>query len=237
MAERLDDHIYVMAADQPAYSTQVHHIEGPQHRVVAKDPSGSTAGFMEYAHKDGELHPRTTSTGLYVGKGHDRDTVTSHMMHAMHAAHPGVPLHDSSTSEPVAKPKPKIYYHGTTVPDVTHVLPASAHGQGVTFRSDTSADHAYATTSHKDAWNYAEKASEIHGGGRPRVYQVRPIGGHKNVEPDPAWDERTGRSRGNNESDHRSKHGFEVVREMKMPKDIHENGLWRDGADPADLDR
>jgi hypothetical protein len=238
MSEQMNDHIYVMAAEQPAYRTEVYHLEGPHHRVVSRTPDGTMAGYMEYKHQDGKLHPRTTDTGLYIKKDHDRDAVHQSLMGGMRAEHPGSEVYDPSKEPPPppAKKKPKIYYHGTTVPNVTHILPAGAHGQGVTFRSDTDSGYAYATTSHQDAWRYAEKASDIRGGGRPRVYQVRPIGGHQNVEEDPSRDAH-GNLRGNYENDHRSRHGFEVVREMKMPQHIYDHGMWRDGADPEDLYR
>jgi predicted GNAT family acetyltransferase len=133
--------------------------------------------------------------------------------------------HDPASEKPAEPPKAarRTYYHGTTVPDVTHILPAAQHGKGVVFHSDTSPEHAYASTDLKDAWNYAQKAYDHKMNGRPRVYQVRPIGGHKNVEKDPEWDDVTGRHRGNNESDFRSKHGFEVVREMKPPKHMRDS--------------
>lgn len=138
--------------------------------------------------------------------------------------------HNATHYDPVAdappppKAKPKIYYHGTTQPDVTHILPAVRHNQGVMFPSVTSNEHAYATLNKDTAWHYAALANDITGG-KPRVYQVRPIGGHKNVEADPHYDER-GNARGNFEDDHRSKHGFEVVRELKTPQHVHDSFDW-----------
>lgn len=123
------------------------------------------------------------------------------------------------------RPKRRVYYHGTTVEDVTHVLPASAHGGHVTFPHVTSREHAYATTDQHDAWEYAQKAWAASGKGRPRVYQVRPIGGHQHVEKDPSHDQ-YGNSRGNNENDVRSKKGFEVVREVKWPKHMGDPEEW-----------
>jgi rifampin ADP-ribosylating transferase len=136
--------------------------------------------------------------------------------------------HDTTEHDPAAqpppepeKPKRKVYYHGTTMPDVTHVLPANHHGQGVIFRNETDKDFAYATPNLGHAWEYAQKASDFTGG-RPRVYQVRPIRGHQDVEPDPTWDHVRNRSRGNNDTDLRSRHGFEVLREMKAPRHVRD---------------
>jgi GNAT superfamily N-acetyltransferase len=154
--------------------------------------------------------------------------------------HHGATEHDPSSEPPPSpeKPKRRTYYHGTTVPDVTHILPANHHGKGVVFHSVTDKDYAYASEDPKDAWNYAEKAYDTLGNGpkgdrHPRVYQVRPVGGHEHVEKDPEWDHVRGISRGNNESDRRSKKGWEVVREMKMPKHMGKPEDWHKGGERA----
>lgn len=132
--------------------------------------------------------------------------------------------HDPAAEPPPEAPKPKrrVYYHGTTMPNVTHILPANHHGGGVIFKNETDKDFAYATPDLGHAWDYAQKASDFTGG-RPRVYQVRPLRGHQDVEPDPTWDPVRNRSRGNNETDMRSRHGFEVLREMKAPRHVRES--------------
>lgn len=132
--------------------------------------------------------------------------------------------HDPAAQPPpeLAKPKRRVYYHGTTMPGVTHILPASHHGGGVIFKNETDKDFAYATPDLGHAWDYAQKASD-YTGGRPRVYQVRPIRGHQDVESDPTWDHVHNRSRGNNETDMRSRHGFEVLREMKAPRHVRDS--------------
>lgn len=137
--------------------------------------------------------------------------------------------HDTTEHDPAAqpppepaKPKRRVYYHGTTMPNVTHILPANHHGGGVIFKNETDKDFAYATPDLGHAWDYAQKASDFTGS-RPRVYQVRPLRGHQDVEPDPTWDPVRNRSRGNNETDMRSRHGFEVLREMKAPRNVRDS--------------
>ena len=143
--------------------------------------------------------------------------------------HPGLeehgPEHDPHAGPPKTEEK---FYHGTTVPNVKKILPANVHKGHVVFPGDTSTEHAYATTKHDDAWNYAEKAwsGDPHQR-RPRVYEVKPIGGLKHVEEDPRFTE-TGRSRSNNANDYRSKKGWHVVREVPMPEHM---------GDPEDWDR
>lgn len=117
-------------------------------------------------------------------------------------------------------------YHGTSVPDVHQILPASRHGQGMSYGPDISdPSYAYATTDHNDAWEYA---MEAHGQrpdrdpakpGRPRVYEVHPIGGHEHVEPDPDY-EPSGEWRGVRDHDMRSPVGFHVGREMEAPEHV-----------------
>jgi hypothetical protein len=127
-------------------------------------------------------------------------------------------FHGATEHEPPPpKQKRRIYYHGTTVKGVTHILPASHIGVEKRYH-ETDPNYAYATTSLEDAWFHAGNAT--YDGGRPRVYQVRPIGGHKHVEKDPdEYPDGTYRS-GVMDGDHRSAKGFEVVREMKAPKHL-----------------
>jgi GNAT superfamily N-acetyltransferase len=142
------------------------------------------------------------------------------MRAAVFAQHPGHTEYDpQADAPPPEKPQRRVYYHGTTVEDVTHVLPANQHGQGA-VHGETDRNYAYATPKLEDAWDYAQKAwDNSMGGRRPRVYQVRPIGGHQHVEEDPQYSEGAHpHLRGNNENDMRSKKGFEVVREMAWPK-------------------
>lgn len=204
------------------YDTQHYHVEGPLHRVIDKTPSGETH-MMEYKHDGDQIRVKPFREGTPAG-AKDR------MLERMRQEHPDVPVSDApyhSTPAPPEKPRAKTFYHGTTVAGVTHILPASTHGGHVTFPHDTSREHAYATTSKDDAWTYAQLAWDAADGdgGRPRVYQVRPIGGHKNVEKDPEVDS-TGRRRLNFENDHRSKHGFEVVRELRMPSHMGQPEDW-----------
>jgi hypothetical protein len=150
----------------------------------------------------------------------------AHLVKALQqAGHGPVPVHVQDTRPDPNEPK--RYYHGTIGsygeddgPD--HIEPANVHGQGVTFHSDTSPDHAYATTSEKHAWDYAKKAFDWRGTEGvhvPKVYEVHPTGP---VEKDPDWDEKRGESRGNNPTDVRSKHPFEVLREVDPPEDIRD---------------
>lgn len=118
----------------------------------------------------------------------------------------------------------QAYYHGTTVPDVTHILPADQHGGHVTFPHDTSPSHAYATTNEDDAWDYAEKAFHAADRGHPRVYRVEPMG---HVEKDPEEDEHGNWRNGVNRGDVRSPHGFKVLHEVPMPEHLGTPEDWR----------
>jgi hypothetical protein len=131
-------------------------------------------------------------------------------------------------------------YHGTSVPNVTHILPAAQHGKGLSYGPDTtSPNHAYATTSVEDAWEYAMEAHGQHDDrdekapGRPRVYEVHPIGGHHHVEDDP--DHEGGVWRGVRSGDKRSPVGFEVGREIEPPQHV-KDWYHRDGDNWFDKD-
>jgi len=126
------------------------------------------------------------------------------------------------------------YYHGTIrhFEPGDHISPASEHGKSQTFERMSDPDHAYAT-GHDNAWDYAEKAHNVHFQPgmkiHPRVYKVRPTGP---VEKDPEeWPEGVhydrAPSRGNNSDDVRSKHSFEVVHEMPMPEHMGTPEDWR----------
>ncbi len=122
------------------------------------------------------------------------------------------------------------YFHGThrkfQPGDV--ISPANEHGRGVTFASETSPDHAYASAKEDDAWGYASQAFDTHysyhhrGRMLPRVYRVRPLGP---TEKDPEWGPHG--LRGVNSGDVRSLHGFEVLHEMPMPEHMGEPEDWR----------
>lgn len=99
-------------------------------------------------------------------------------------------------------------YHGTSKPDLTHILPSTQHGTEV-FSGLSSPDHAYATSDLAEARKYADLSALVHGG-EPHVYHVRHLGPPSGLEPDSGYD-----------PDVRSRHGFGVVRELaphELPK-------------------
>lgn len=129
-------------------------------------------------------------------------------------------FHNATEYEPPPpKQKKRIYYHGTNVKNVTHILPAAHLGKEGLY-PETDPNYAYATTNLEDAWDHAGNAASE--GTRPRVYQVRPIGGHKHVEKDPNYYPDGSYRGGVMSGDHRSPNGFEVVREMKAPKSVRQ---------------
>jgi rifampin ADP-ribosylating transferase len=199
------------------------HTEGQHWRSFGGPPESPRQHALEYkVRPEGTLDFSQSPMNDYYAKKSGSEVHARMRQNALE--HHDTTEHDPASEKPAEAPKQRrVYYHGTTVPDVTHILPASQHGQGVVFHSDTSPEHAYASTDLKDAWDYAQKAYDHKMNGRPRVYQVRPMGGHQSVEKDPEWNDATGRHRGNNESDFRSKHGFEVVREMKPPKHVRDS--------------
>lgn len=118
------------------------------------------------------------------------------------------------------------FFHGTTehLRPGAKVLPVGQlRGKTPTFPHDTSREHAYATSEEANAWNYAEKAWHSTDRGIPRVYEVAPLGDH---EPDPTHDER-GRSRGNYETDRRSRVGWKVISERQMPEHMGSPEDWK----------
>lgn len=199
-----------------------YNLEGRSHRVFGQEPGGQPREHrLDYS-----ITPQNTI------KFHNVDELPEHARQPMkggvferHQLPEYQPKHEDARPEEPAKGP---WYHGTTVAGVTHVLPAAQHGGDVTFPSDTDRNYAYATHNHDDAWNYAEKAwgADDHGR-RPRVYEVKPIGGMKHVERDPQHDAQ-GQSRSNFSGDHRSKKGWKVVREVPMPERM---------GDPEDWDR
>lgn len=201
-----------------------HHQPGTTgHRMFGGPPDEPRRHMVEYdvsPDKKIDFGKSGTMSGMDRVERKGGPEAVEKMRAAVFAQHPGHTEYDPQADAEPEKPKRRVYYHGTTVEDVTHVMPASHHGQGVVFPGETDKDYAYATPKLGDAWDYAQKAWDHTGGGRrPRVYQVRPIGGHQHVEKDPQY---TGGSnpmlRGNNASDVRSKKGFEVVKEMAWPK-------------------
>jgi hypothetical protein len=204
---------------------------GNEHyRLLATAPKdrGGKTHMLEYA-----LTPKKTIK--YKERDLERlpdDHSRGALKSGVHEEHKGYEDHDPNYHDPrppqPVTPEHHEYYHGTTVPNVSHILPANQHGGPQVFGNGISSrDHAYATTSESDAWEYAKKAWHAAPSGRPRVYRVHPIGGREDVEPDPEVDE-FGHSRGVNQSDHRSTQGFHVLHEMPMPRDY---------GDPEDWDR
>ncbi|MEU6362284.1 NAD(+)--rifampin ADP-ribosyltransferase [Streptomyces albidoflavus] len=140
-----------------------------------------------------------------------------HLLQALKdTGHGEVPVHiHDQTSDPGGHPAPR-YYHGTTAEDLEHVHPN--HSTSGNFGAAThEPGHAYATGL-ESAWHYAERAADHHGG-KPHVYEVHPNGP---VEKDPSHDA-SGRLRGNNHDDVRSRHGFTVVGEEEMPDHLRDH--------------
>lgn len=218
-AQHLQPHHFVGVRRVASFAVTFEHHdlgEGGHHRILAIDPSDKPVGMIEYKLGDGTLHPGTPSS---------RQPGVGDALHAeMTRRHPNHRVVTPGPEKPAQEPEPTAWYHGTTVPRVRQILPASQHHRHVTFPHDTDRDHAYATSSHEDAWNYAEKAWHAGDGssGPPRVYQVHPKG---HYEKDPIYD--GDRRRGNNESDYRSKDGWDVVKELKMPRSMGKPGDWR----------
>lgn len=133
----------------------------------------------------------------------------------------GVPHAYETESQSVTAAKQQILYHGTVVPNVTHILPASQHGGRISYPDVTSVHHAYATPNLDDAWEYATEAHDWDHPkpGRPRVYAVHGIGGDHHIEDDPTHDEE-GHDRGIRYDDKRSPVGFKVLHEMPVPDRI-----------------
>jgi hypothetical protein len=125
---------------------------------------------------------------------------------------------DEKSKEPIPEGP---YYHGTTVPNLTHVLPASQTKNKYTHDGETDPNYTYATPDIDDAWEYATGGGGA-GQGRPHVYEVEPLGGHESLEHDPPYDE-SGRYRWTAPQDLRSNKGFRVVREVKTPSHIRQN--------------
>lgn len=205
----LHGHLHLQRRDDGWESFHASGHEAPEHPLHGAPADNAGVALVRALHESGHSSP-----------------VPVHVEHTELKKRPVV-QHEEEP-EPDFPGKGVTYYHGTigehgTDDSPDHIEPASTHGQGVTFSSDTSPDHAYATTSEKDAWDYAGKAFDWRGTERrhvPKVYEVRATGP---VEKDPDWDDKTGRSRAVNESDHRSKHPFEVVREVDPPEHIRDH--------------
>lgn len=116
------------------------------------------------------------------------------------------------------------YFHGTVSRfrrgDV--ILPSAVTRRSPNFPSETDTDFAYATTDRSNAADYAEKAWSAQSKGSPRVYRVEPLG---SVEEDPQYGP-DGHHRGNWETDVRSKAGFRVMSEHRLPEFADEDD-WR----------
>lgn len=124
-----------------------------------------------------------------------------------------------------------VYYHGTAKAPgfkMTEVTPAGSRPSWhpVTFPHDHDPEHAYATTSLRDAWDWAAKAHDTHfkPGSKivPRVFKVKPRG---HVEEDPVYGDNGPRNVSS--SDARSKHGFDVQGEEKMPSWMGTHEDWK----------
>jgi rifampin ADP-ribosylating transferase len=115
------------------------------------------------------------------------------------------------------------YFHGTVSRfrrgDV--ILPSAVTRRSPTFPADTDTNFAYATADRSNAAAYAEKAWNTQERGVPRVYRVEPLGG---VEEDPQYG--PDGHRGNYEGDVRSKAGFRVMSEHRLPEFADEDD-WR----------
>lgn len=206
-------------------------LEGNNYRMFATMPEGEARGhMMEYS-----VHPKTKS--LKFQKTHhsqnstksDQSMAHETMRGFAHDFHPGFHTHNPKYDDehsPVPT-GPNKFYHGTTVSHVTHILPADQHKQQITFPSDTDTSYAYASTKPDDAWDYAKKSWENDDevNRRPRVYEVRPVGGNRHVEEDPQYDE-NGKHRFNLSNDFRSKKGWKVVREVPMPEYMGDPEDW-----------
>ncbi len=113
-----------------------------------------------------------------------------------------------------------VFYHGTVgdpdVDELDEIQPADVHGRGVSHPAMTDTGYAYAASSERSAWYYAELAWNNRVGSDrevPRVFRVRATGP---VEEDPFYDEQ-GRSRSVNDGDVRSRHPFEILDELPTP--------------------
>lgn len=223
MRAKVAPHIGVRTASGPDLTFEHHDMnERPDsegrtyHRLMAINTDDKAVGMIDYKRGETTVHPFSVNA-------HE-----PHVADALHAEmtcrHPNHQVVTPGAEKSAQEPEPTAWYHGTTVPRVRQILPASQHGRHVTFPHDTDRDHAYATSSHEDAWAYAEKAWHAGDGhsGRPRVYQVQPKGDY---EKDPVYD--GDRRRGNNETDYRSKHGWDVVKEMNMPRSMGKPSDWR----------
>lgn len=212
---------------QHGYQPEIH---GHLHLEQREDGWSAfhATGYDEPGHP---LHGTTTSgqAGKVLALAlHESGHTSQVPVHAFNTSLPEKPNLNTQEEEEEDFPgKGVTYYHGTIGhPYEDHptgeITPAREHGQGVIFKSDTSADHAYATTKVEDAWRYAEKAFD-HAGSEgvhvPKVYEVRATGP---VEKDPTWDDRFNRSRGNYENDYRSKHPFLIEREIDPSDDVRE---------------
>lgn len=186
----------------------VYHVADGHHRAqaAALEHQPSVRAYVAYSPYPDEPF-EGGSVGMAKGPFHGAEP------------HPGL---RPGTTHTAASAEPETFYHGTTRENLTHVLPPHEHGAGVMFPHDTSRDHAYASNNASDAWDYAEKAWGATEKGVPRVYEVRPRGEH---EQDPPFDQH-GNSRSNFSGDRRSRHGWNVVRELPMPEHMGTPEEW-----------
>jgi hypothetical protein len=193
-----------------------HELGQGAHRIMGITPENKVGSMLEYYRRsDGSVeHEKPTGRD----PGHQKAVLDE-----LHRIHPqATPKAEWKPPAAPEGPDEGPFFHGTTVARVRKIMPASAHRRHVTFPHDTDRDHAYATSDVEDAWEYAQKAHAANSTGRPRVYQVEPLG---HVERDPRTDAQ-GRMRGNYESDHRSRDGWKVVRELPMPKHMGDPRKW-----------
>lgn len=193
---------------------------GEHYRLLAKHPDGEYAGMHEYKVQDNALHPSES----YLDR--QDPVVNEALIQAMHAHHPELSVAEKAPPPaPVKEPEPEVWYHGTTAPRLRQIVPADKHRGRVIFPHVTDRGHAYATPDVDDAWDYAQKAFHSGNGhpGRPRVYEVQPMG---HYEKDPDTDER-GQLRGNWSKDYRSRDGWKVTRELPFPNNMGNPRDWR----------
>lgn len=119
------------------------------------------------------------------------------------------------------------YYHGSVarMEAGTEILPPSRRDPSIRANwpnASMSEDHAYASESEDNAWEWAERAWNVSPNGHPRVYEVEPLG---QVEPDERYDAH-GNLRDIFEGDVRAP-GFRVLGERPMPEHLGPPEDWQ----------
>lgn len=109
---------------------------------------------------------------------------------------------------------PTQFYHGSSTGGLSEITP---RGAAHYYPGEHEGTHAFATTDASDAWDYAEKAWNTADSGVPHVYRVEPMG---DVERDPHEQNYDGKW-------WRSRQGFKVLGEEKMPEHMGDPEDWR----------